>query len=541
MNKFYTLILLLFCKFSFSQKAESYTLVKDEKVFTDTLNKLQQNTKIINSGLKIQGSGNDICTEAITLTVGNTFTCGNTTSNTSPSSFPNTCVTTSGMGIQDFKTDWYTFNSGNNKTLAIVINTVVNTTNFTPALAVFGPYTSATSGCALSMSGPLCDNGLSFPIADSIKILENISPNSFYMITLVARENNSGGYVSYCISVQPSNLDDCEVLPSGCPVTCGNLCVFDTAAAPTASRVTNGCSPKTFSHRIQGSGLTSPSDTIEFCYDFKVDAGCSMSFGGVISASGCSGGNITSANWRIVNKSTCTVVSSGTTVPPSTTVITAGDYIYCFKYSAACDFHFSTYNYGYGTCIVQLPVELIYFKAIKDKDKVTLLWSTASEKDNIFFDIERSKDGIGFIPIGRIYSKAPNGNSDKELNYYFDDKEENEDLTYYRLKQVDKDGTIHYSKIILVTDKNQKNDFKINGVFSSGNNHEFKLFYTNYKEENLNLYIINSIGQVLLQEKISSNIGYNYYTIPTSILNNGLFNLLLENNAGQTVFMKYIK
>lgn len=93
-----------------------------------------------------------------------------------------------------------------------------------------------------------------------------------------------------------------------------------------------------------------------------------------------------------------------------------------------------------------LPVELISFNAKCNGNNVAIYWTTASESNNDYFEIERSADGINFEVIDRIYSQ--NGNSTQPLNYTAQDKNPLKGRFYYRLKQVDKGGGYSYSSII---------------------------------------------------------------------------------------------
>lgn len=98
--------------------------------------------------------------------------------------------------------------------------------------------------------------------------------------------------------------------------------------------------------------------------------------------------------------------------------------------------------------IAPLPVELLSFKANNKNGAALLNWSTASEKDNDKFEVERSQDGRNFGKIGEV---AGNGNSNRTLAYAFTDSRPTTGTNYYRLRQVDHDGTSSYSKTIAVT------------------------------------------------------------------------------------------
>lgn len=94
---------------------------------------------------------------------------------------------------------------------------------------------------------------------------------------------------------------------------------------------------------------------------------------------------------------------------------------------------------------VILPVELSYFNADAKDGSVLLNWSTATEKDNDHFEVERSADGVLFDAIGE---ERGAGNSLRSLHYDFIDREPLNGLNYYRLKQVDMNGNYTYSAIV---------------------------------------------------------------------------------------------
>lgn len=137
-------------------------------------------------------------------------------------------------------------------------------------------------------------------------------------------------------------------------------------------------------------------------------------------------------------------------------------------------------------CGVVLPVELTYFKgAVCNTDEVCLEWETASEKNNDYFEIQRSGDASAFKKIAALNSKAPGGQSAVKLSYEIIDNDVLHGLSYYRLKQVDKDFSFSYSKVIAVNIITEKIKFIIypnpnSGEFTADisgleNNHEIKV------------------------------------------------------------------
>lgn len=92
-----------------------------------------------------------------------------------------------------------------------------------------------------------------------------------------------------------------------------------------------------------------------------------------------------------------------------------------------------------------LPVTLLAFHADANRKKeVDLTWITASEVNNDYFTVEKSKDGVSFYALEKIPGA---GNSTQELHYATADKQPYKGLNYYRLKQTDFDGRYSYSEI----------------------------------------------------------------------------------------------
>jgi hypothetical protein len=104
-------------------------------------------------------------------------------------------------------------------------------------------------------------------------------------------------------------------------------------------------------------------------------------------------------------------------------------------------------DFGIGFGNAPLPVEWLTFTAIPDNGTVDLDWSTASERDNDYFVLERSQDGKNFEAFGTV---PGNGTTSKISNYSFTDYTPYEGISYYRIRQVDYDGRFDYSAVIPV-------------------------------------------------------------------------------------------
>lgn len=85
-----------------------------------------------------------------------------------------------------------------------------------------------------------------------------------------------------------------------------------------------------------------------------------------------------------------------------------------------------------------LPVELLNFTADSKEKEVELKWTTASEKNNDFYSVERSENGISFNTLAKMDGA---GNTSTKRDYVWRDSDPLEGTSYYRLVQTDFDGT----------------------------------------------------------------------------------------------------
>lgn len=172
--------------------------------------------------------------------------------------------------------------------------------------------------------------------------------------------------------------------------------------------------------------------------------------------------------------------------------------------STACQTGFlgEVEDYSLNILATALPVELIHFaaKAIDNK-AIQLDWKTASEINNTGFEIERSVDGIEFSAIGWVDG---NGTSLNENTYQYLDNQANiNQRYYYRLKQIDTDGTFSYSMVqTAIISKKGGNILVYPNPVSDKltiNTEEVLL-----EKNDIVFYLINSLGQVLSVSSINA-------------------------------------
>ena len=170
-------------------------------------------------------------------------------------------------------------------------------------------------------------------------------------------------------------------------------------------------------------------------------------------------------------------------------------------------------------CVIgTLPVEFLNFDADVICDEVNLNWVTASETNNDYFTVEKSKDGKDFFEIVKIDGA---GNSNSALNYSYIDYEPYNGISYYRLKQTDFDGKFSYSEMKSV------NIEKVDKI----------VFFPNPTNDILNITIPDGASYVIID--VSNVIGSKVYseTFNKESLHNNMLSLDVKKTFGQGIYL----
>jgi hypothetical protein len=183
-----------------------------------------------------------------------------------------------------------------------------------------------------------------------------------------------------------------------------------------------------------------------------------------------------------------------------------------------------------------LPLELLYFSGIKDGDVNRMSWSTGSEENTAYFEVERSKDGIQFTPVGRV---AAAGNSTSTLLYSFNDMSPLSGVSYYRLRMVDLDGSQGYSNVISL-ERSVKGTDLVNlypNPVTDLLNYELAAEYN----DEVSIKILDNFGRTVHAELVLLSAGNNSRTISTSKLPAGLYYLSITCCEGKVITQKFVK
>jgi len=167
-----------------------------------------------------------------------------------------------------------------------------------------------------------------------------------------------------------------------------------------------------------------------------------------------------------------------------------GDVKFCYYVGPANNNNLAGHNsrfrflisYAGGALCVQagelgtLPVSFGAFSATRTNNVVALKWTTASESNNLGFEIQRLIGSGSWQAVTFVATQAVQGNSASDLTYTYTDLNQTKGISQYRIKQIDIDKRSKYSEIRAVRGDNQKgktivypnpgSDGKVNIIFN---------------------------------------------------------------------------
>ena len=309
---------------------------------------------------------------------------------------------TLGSDVQADK--WYLKNGRLNTTTfkAIAINTAQLAVEAEPSNTNFS--NSWVNGNLRRFITPAIVNNYTFPVGDAVKV------NRAVMDNLVSSPLNNLTYIDVSFGPKPGNDIGLAVTENGQPyisVNAGGVWYLTPDATPTSG---------TYDLLLYFNGFTTLADN---SFAILKRANSSNSAADWVSPAG----SILPANNQPGR-----ILSSG--------------------YARRNNLN-SFSQFGIGQLSGALPVTLVDFDAKRlTRQKVQVNWQTVFEQNNLGFDVERRLDGeSAFTTIGFAPTKALNGNSSSQIDYSFADANGYSGISYYRLKQIDRDTRYTYTHI----------------------------------------------------------------------------------------------
>ncbi len=236
------------------------------------------------------------------------------------------------------------------------------------------------------------------------------------------------------------------------------------------------------------------------------------------------------------------IIASTTTYQPFTLlpgqIPGTGDVVFALRHSGSPARSVLIDNVQWAALV---PVKLVSFNGERQEGINLLSWSTANEQSNKGFEVQRSIDGIHFETIGFVASKTFGGNSTSLLNYSYKDENPFTALTYYRLKQIDKDGRFKNSNVISIKGI-RVNQISLEGIYPNPTASGLNIVMSSPVNEIVQLIITDLTGKILINQRRQLMVGDNKFTINVEPLASGTYIIkAICNNGCETSKMKFIK
>ena len=167
-----------------------------------------------------------------------------------------------------------------------------------------------------------------------------------------------------------------------------------------------------------------------------------------------------------------------------------------------------------------LPIELTDFNAVyqPDLDLVDVYWTTASEYNSDYFNVEKSVDGVNYEVISRVEAVK---NSTTETNYITIDEHPNLGVNYYRLNQFDADGSSKYSEVRAVNILD--NEYDMLSVFPNPTTGITEVIFNAYSKGEAQLNVTSYNGSTIVNTPIEAKKGGNRFDLDLSGQARGMY------------------
>lgn len=175
-----------------------------------------------------------------------------------------------------------------------------------------------------------------------------------------------------------------------------------------------------------------------------------------------------------------------------------------------------------------LAVKLIRFYVAPAANEVMLHWVTSAETNNQLFAIERAADGLHFMEIGQVPGK---GTTSQEQQYQFADQRPLPGKSWYRLRQVDIDGKISYTPVLMIN--RDFNSPQQASVFPNPVNGTSVYLNFNTTQTGVQTFMVyNQAGMLMKQFTINLMAGTQMVELQTGPLPAGIYFIRQQGKAG---------
>ncbi len=168
-----------------------------------------------------------------------------------------------------------------------------------------------------------------------------------------------------------------------------------------------------------------------------------------------------------------------------------------------------------------LPVKFLSFTAKNEGAQNRLHWSTTAEVNNVGFEIEKSADGKTFFNIGFVESGWGDVPASSVVSYNFVDEKPFQPISFYRLKQADKDGKFSYSDVVSV--QYFQTNSRVKAVYPNPVTDVLNMEAESKKQQSVMVRFVNLQGSEIAVVEQRAVVGMNKFSVPTAGLPVGVY------------------
>lgn len=172
-----------------------------------------------------------------------------------------------------------------------------------------------------------------------------------------------------------------------------------------------------------------------------------------------------------------------------------------------------------------LPIKLLSFTATKENSSVKMSWTVSENETGDFFVVEKSTDGKNFSPVATVETNGMKGTSE----YAYTDNA-SAATTYYRLKIVNRDNSVSYSKVVIVKGEDEQVAIKLLNNPATSN---LNITYKANNQVNTTLKVYSISGAQVYQTKLNASAGTNNISVPVQQLQSGSYVLVIDSIQGK--------
>ena len=200
---------------------------------------------------------------------------------------------------------------------------------------------------------------------------------------------------------------------------------------------------------------------------------------------------------------------------------------------------YSPFNLGSGSGNNPLPVDLLSFTADCSHDIVDINFSIVSQVNNDYFLVEKSKDAMEWEEVGTIEGA---GNTNSQMDYSMVDGTADHGLSYYRLTQVDYDGTSKTFAPVSASCESLGTGLPVE-VYPNPmiNEVTIEIDLEDYQGSETYYTILDARGSIVKRDLIDLDRGFNKHTIDVQNLPNGIYILRFNNTRDHISETRIVK